>query len=94
MIVHMAVDVHDSLVRACATPELAEEWLTKRAETAHGTQITLSFEQDQLLSAHRVMVVNEEPWLNGAYRIITQEVAGTEETVKEIAKPAAKAASK
>jgi len=90
MIVYMAVDVYDNLIRACATAELAEEWLTRRVQTAHGTQITVSFEQDPLLTAHRNMVVNEEPWLNGAYRIITQEVAGTKEPVK----PAAKAASK
>lgn len=86
MIVHMAVDVHDSLVRACATPELAEEWLTKRAETAHGTQVTVSFEQDPLLSAHRVMQVNEEPWLLGAYRIISQEVLGTEKPAEATSK--------
>lgn len=94
MRVHMAVDVHDQLTRACATPELAEEWLSKRAETTHGTQITTSFEQDPFLTEHRVMVVNEEPWLLGAYRIISQEVLGSEETPKETAKPTPKAASK
>jgi hypothetical protein len=94
MIVHMAVDVHDQIVRACATPELAEEYLTRRATTAHGTQLTMSFVQDPLLKADRVMVVNEEPWLYGAYRIITQEVLGAEEAVKATAKPAAKAADK
>lgn len=74
--VHMAVDGHDQLIRACATPKLAEEWLTRRAQTAHGTQHVVTFVDDSLITSRRVAVVGDETWLHGFYSIITQEVLG------------------
>lgn len=78
MRVFMAVDVNDQLIRACATDELARDWLTKRVETSHGTQQTVEFKSDPLLTDQTVVNVVDEPWLYGAYRIIPQEVHGSE----------------
>lgn len=74
--VHMAVDVHDQLIRACATPEAAEEWLTRRAHTAHGTQNEVVFKDDPMIPGQRYALIGDESWLLGAYRIISQEVLG------------------
>jgi len=77
MRVHMAVDVNDQLIRACATDELAREWLTNRIQSAHGTQQRVEFRADPLLHDQTVVDVIDEPWLYGAYRVIAQDVHGT-----------------
>lgn len=74
--VHMAVDAHDQIIRACATPELAEKWLTERVHTSHGTQHVVTFADDPLITSRRVASVGDEAWLHGFYSIITQEVLG------------------
>lgn len=94
MKVYMAVDVHDQLIRACDSPDGAEAWITRRAQTSHGSQQTVTFHDDPLIESQRYAVIGDESWLTGAYRIISQEVLSSAESEGDKPAPTAKAVKK